>query len=501
MERLPRGIEFLLLFFAGSCITLSLAPFDYWPLALLALFLLHHALIDVNAATAARRGWFFGCGMFFSGTFWIYISIHEHGSAPAPLAAFLTGSFCLFMSLWLVPFAWLYARRYSTLPFGSSLAFAAIWLLSEWVRLWLLTGFPWLFVGYSQLDGPLQSLAPVVGTLGIGFLLAYTAATLSRCLHRKKTHPHLLLVALFWLAPLAIGNIEWTEPKGTKTYSVAMVQPDVHQAIKWKKEFRDKILQDILDTTEKLGHHDIVIWPETAIPEIYQHVFPFLEELDELARTTDTAMVVGVPTRWYNGEQAIYHNSLITLGNASGIYHKQKLVPFGEYVPMEKSLRGLIRFFDLPMSSFHPGPPDQEPMEVKDLLLMPNICYEVVYPDFVSENARQADLLLTVSNDAWFGDSIGPIQHMQIARMRALENGRYLLRDTNNGITAVVDHHGKVVASLPRFSRGILEASVEPRQGLTPIARYGTLPAVLFSFAILLLLPGRHARKLLPQRR
>ena len=482
---MPLAAQLIIALLLGTLITLSLAPFDYWPLAIIALGSLHFLLQTATARQALLLAGAFGLGLFYSGAYWVFVSMHEHGNAAPILAGLMTFGFCSFIGLLLAPFGYLYARFLRDLTPGNTLGFAAIWLLSEWLKTWLLTGFPWLFAGYSQLDAPLMSWAPVIGTLGIGFILAYTAAVLSNSFQQRRPSWHLAALAVLWLTPLPLSTVQWTERLSDNPLQAALIQANVPQEIKWHPDYKQSILDHYRQQTEKLQDSDIIIWPETAIPEYLHRADNYLQAIHLQAELNDQAVILGIPSLEWHGNQARIYNSINGIGHASGLYHKQKLVPFGEYVPLESILRGLIDFFDLPMSSFSPGPAGQEPISAHGLKIMPYICYEVVYPDFVSRTAATADILLTISNDTWFGESIGPIQHMQMARMRALETGRYMLRGTNNGITGIIDNRGQLTAVLPQFSQAVLKGEVYAYKGLTPVMQYGTLPAVIFSFLII----------------
>jgi apolipoprotein N-acyltransferase len=481
-------VEFLCLFAAGSLITLSLAPFNYWPLALLAMIVLHLALADATPRQGMWRAAYFATGLQISGNFWVYVSMHEHGGANEFLASIMTLGLCLFLASWLLPLGYFYTRSIRDKKYGKTLGFAAFWIFSEWLKTSLLTGFPWLFLGYSQLHAPLHDWAPVIGTFGISFILSYSAAVISTALITRKIPTETAMVIVLWLMPLLLANIEWTQKKNDKAYSVALIQPNIDLEDKWDPDNREPIMNYFRQITRDLKNTDLVIWPETALPDLYHNIPDYLAEIDAIANDNNSAVIMGIASKWYHDDEPVYHNSIVAMGKGSGLYHKQKLVPFGEFVPLEEWLRGLIQFFDLPMSQFSAGLDNQDPLKAHDLVIMPYICYEVVYPDFVAQSAGAADILLTVSNDAWFGTSIGPLQHMQMAQMRALETGRYMIRDTNNGVTAVINHNGDSIAELPQFKRQVLKADVYAYQGLTPVARYGTLPVVIFSMVILLLL-------------
>jgi apolipoprotein N-acyltransferase len=295
--------------------------------------------------------------------------------------------------------------------------------------------------------------------------------------------------------PLYLANIQWTEKKSGKAYTVALLQPNISLEKKWDPRFRKPTMNYLKKITRQLEGVDLVVWPETAIPDLYNRVTDYLETINDIAMANGSTVIIGVASKWYDGEYPVYHNSIVAVGKGDGLYHKQKLVPFGEYMPFESMLRGVIQFFNLPMSSFRPGPANQQPLQAQDLRVMPYICYEIVYPQFVAESAGAADILLTISNDAWFGTSIGPLQHMQMVQMRALETGRYIIRDTNNGVTAIIDPDGDITASVPQFERTVLRSEVYAYQGLTPVTRYGTLPPVILSMVILLLLWRLPAKK------
>jgi len=488
---------------SGTLVTVSLAPFSLWPLSVVALAVLHHLCDSATPKRAALLGWFFGAGLFLSGTSWIYVSIHDYGDASVLLAGILSGGFCLLLALMHAALGYGYAQWIRNAPLGRWLGFAAWWVLWEWVRYWLLTGFPWLYVGYAHLTSSLSGWAPVGGIYSIGFIVALSAATLSLLFaewplytgKRHITRPLIISVAL-WVTGFALQQVAWTTPQHSPI-KIALVQANIPQSVKWEPDALRHTLELYRDLSAPYWREaDIVFWPEAAIPAFYDAVKPFFDVEAEFAAQHQHALISGVPFRLAATEEmpegGIY-NSAIALGNGEGVYHKQHLVPFGEYVPLEKYLRGLIRFFDLPMSDFQGGPLGQSPLRAGNLTFAPYICYEVVYGDLV-RHAR-ADVLLTLSNDAWFGHSIGPLQHLQMAQMRALELGRYMVRSTGNGVTAIIDEKGRITARAPQFERTVLTGSIEGFSGLTPYARFGSWPILLICAAITALCWGRSARR------
>lgn len=480
---------------AGVLVTLSLAPFGFWPAGIIAALLLRAALEGQSSRVIMLRSWLFGVGLFGSGTSWVYVSIQEHGHASIALASFLIVLFTLGLALFNLMAGWLFSLCSRRAPGWNWLAFPATWVLGEWLKSWLLTGFPWLFLGYAHLATPLAGWAPLVGVLGVSFVVALTGSIMYQLAITTRQRQLWLagLVAALWIGGAGLRQINWVEP-AAEPVQVAMIQPDIPQAMKWRPEAYEQIIKSYLKQTAPLWGTELIIWPEAAIPRLYQSASALIDQLDRKAAGNGSTLITGIPYRVDPGgdSRATLYNSVVALGDGSGVYFKQRLVPFGEYVPLERWLRGLIAFFDLPMSSFSRGPVNQQPLKAGKHSLAPFVCYEIVYPDLVANDARPADILLTVSNDSWFGRSIGPHQHFEIARMRALENGRYLIRGTNNGISGLVDHRGEVLQTAPQFTATVLRGEVVPMRGVTPYGRWGNLPLLLL--ALLAILPGALGR-------
>jgi len=481
---------------AGAALTGAFAPFELWPVAVLSPLTLLALIVRLTPGTAALRAWYFGLGMFGTGASWVYVSIHQYGSAPVPLAAGLTLLFCmglaLFPALTFGAWArWLRERRGGVVP-----GFAAAWVLGEWWRSWFLTGFPWLDLGYSQLDGPLRGWAPVTGVYGIGLMLAFSASALYLAATRAHGRGTALVVAaLAWLTGPLLARVEWTHPQGEEI-SVAMVQGNIAQELKWKPGELESIIDTYTRLSDGLWGTDLVVWPEAAVPAYLDLVVDRLGPIAARAAQSGSTLLLGIPTRDASTDRPRgfdAFNSVALIGADSGLYHKRRLVPFGEYVPLERWLRGLIAFFDLPMSSFSRGPAQQAPLTVHGVRVAPSICYEIVYPVPVAAGAAEAAILMTVSNDTWFGASIGPLQHLQMARMRALETGRPLVRATNNGVSALIDSHGAVMTRGGQFTQEIIRGVVQPSGGLTPFVRWRAWPVLLLC-VLMIALPALRGR-------
>ncbi|MGC3872458.1 apolipoprotein N-acyltransferase [Halomonas sp. GXIMD04776] len=472
-------VGYLAALIAGALTTLTFSPFELWWLGPVAVALVYVGLHDLTPGQAVLRGWCYGVALFATGTYWIYVSIHDYGYTGVPLAVFLTALFAVTLALFFaIPF-WFY-RRFTGRRLAF-LSFAGFWVLMEVLRTYLFTGFPWLLLGSAHVDSPLAPLAPLGGVYLLSLVTALTG-TLGVEFLKQRWWAIAPLVAL-WLAPFLLP-LQWTTPDGT-TRQVALLQGNLPQLMKWTDEGQRTAANTYAALTRAQSDEiDLIVWPETALPMFQRQAEPILERI-QATLAPGTTLLTGVVQRDEDGR---YYNAITGVGEVEGEYRKEHLVPFGEYMPLESLLRGIIAFFDLPMSSFSSGASEPEPIRAAGLSIGSAICYEIIYPDLVAERARQAGLLLTVSNDTWFGDSIGPLQHMQMARLRALENGRYVLRATSNGVTAIIDPQGNVNDQAPRFETTSISGEVRAMQGQTPFTTTGSWPTWLL--AALFLLPG-----------
>lgn len=485
----------LLALVAGGVLPLAFAPYSLAPLALLSPAALLWAWQHGDARLGARRGWLFGLGMFGVGTSWVHVSIHVYGHTGLPLSIALTALLVAYLALFPAGLGYGFRRLFPQPECWANLgAFPAAWVLFEGLRGWLFTGFPWLDLGYTQLGWPLAGLAPVLGVSGMSWAVALSAALVLVALRPSALRARALALAglvLLWGGAAALGPIAWTEAAGAPL-RVALLQGNIPQDLKWDPEQRRAIVKRYLRLTLENEQRDLIVWPETALP-VYRHqAEELLADLDADLRKHDAAALIGTPTMDADGKR--YYNSVLTLGDGQGLYHKRHLVPFGEYLPLDALLRGLINFFSLPMSDFSAGAQHQPLLRVKGIPVAPSICYEVAYPEEVRDWLPEAQLLVSVSNDAWFGRSIGPFQHLQIAQMRALETGRYLLRATNTGLTAIIDEHGALRAEAPQFEVAALTGEAQPRTGATPYVRWGGAPVWLGALLVLALAVARRQR-------
>ena len=514
----------LLLIVIGGLYPLGFSPIDFWPLTVFSMALLFNELIAKaeSAATPSANQekklsfysivFYWSIGAFGIGVSWVYVSIHEFGHVP--IVGAIAISFLLVLTLSVIKAfgGFLVGRLAEKLGLKMLLMiFPFIWVVFEFVQTSIFSGFPWLFAGYTQVDGPLWKLSTWLGVYGVSwFLVAITTCLVfiirtklkqnAENGHKENNHlevkalsQHHLIIVLLLLASgpvLSLIVTNQTIELKKESIKVALVQPNIPQEQKWDRRYFSKILEVLYSQTDPYWKSELIIWPEGAIPAHKHQVEDIVADLNQKATKSGTDMLFGLPI--YQKEQDISYSALISVGKENHTYHKQVLVPFGEYVPLGNYLRGLIQFLNLPMSSFSPATSAQQAMEFENYQVIPAICYEITYPGIVHKLVTDAEnqsdktnLLVTVSNDAWFGDSLGPYQHMQMARMRALELGMPLVRSTNDGITAVVDANGEVLKKLDRYQQQTLVYDLPLTSYQTPYRKFG-LTGVYF----LLLLNG-----------
>ncbi|MGH8398463.1 MAG: apolipoprotein N-acyltransferase [Gammaproteobacteria bacterium] len=480
----------LLALACGAITVLAFAPFNLYPLAILTLTTLFWLLNGTSVRRAFWRGFLFGVAEFSFGLYWLYISIHIVSGAPAWLTLLVIAAIVIAMAVysglacglgvWFTPRAGM-LRWVLLLP--------ALWVLLEWLRGWLLSGFPWLSLGYSQIGSVLKGYAPVLGVYGVSFAVVLSAglllSTLTLHAHWRSRFISIALLVAVWVTGAVLLMIPWTRPSGAPI-KVSLIQGNIPQSLKWDPQSFLLTLQRYHDLTAAHWDSRLIIWPESAIPDYADDVQQdYLDPLEAEARKHGTDMLIGILTE--NQTTGAAYNSVISLGGHDGVYNKRHLVPMAEYFPAPAWVTRWLQSMNLPYSSFTPGAARQPLLQVAGYSVDTSICYEDAFGSEIMRGLPQAAFLVNVSNDAWFGDSIALPQHFEISRMRALEAGRFLLRDTNTGITAVVNPAGEIVKKLDVDTAGVLTTDVPPYLGSTPYVRVGNIVIVLLCVVLILI--------------
>lgn len=466
---------------AGIILVAAFAPFAWRILSFLCLAVLLFLWLESSASRAFWRGYLFGLGYFGFGVSWVYNSIYEYGQAPWALAASITLLLVGFISLYPALAGWL-ANRCCKLSESVKLllVYPLLWTLMEWLRTWILTGFPWLLVGQAQVDTPLAGVVPIFGVLGASWVSLCMAGlvVLSLVTSGWKRWFAVSSIIVVFAVTLALGQIHWSSPLG-EPIKVSMIQANIPQDIKWRSDQLRPMLMLYQELTRAhMENSDLIIWPETAIPTYFNLIYKrYLRPLADEAARYGAELLVG--TFVYDEKTAKSYNSLVKLNSEIDSYHKRHLVPFSEFLPLRGLLMWMKDFLVIPMSDLSAGQKSKPLLRFKNYAMGASICYEDAFGNEIIDALPQANILVNVSNDAWFGDSLAPPQHLEIARLRALETSRYLLRSTNTGISAVIDTHGAIIAQSPQFETDVLVSEAIFQKGSTPYSLWGNWAVVI----------------------
>ena len=458
----------LLALIAGILLTLAFAPISIKLLAIIAPAILLTTWLNCSAKRALWRGWLFGLGHFGSGVYWVYISIHSFGGVPLALAYLLTFGFVAILAIFpALAGGWLNSLFKKNNAAKLVFAFPVYWVILEWLRGWIFTGFPWLTLGDSQVGIPLSGFATVFSSYGVSLFALITSGLLVYLFYcdKKYRFAAIISIVLLWGAGFVLNHMEWTTPD--RVQSVTLVQGNIEQSIKWSEDQ----VQPTIDTYTTLSKNywidnNIVIWPEAAVPLSTPAADSLLKPIADNSKAHNSTLITGIPVEDFSND-AIY-NGIIVLGQGSGQYLKRHLVPFGEYFPASNLMKPLMGILEIPMSNFDAGKNHQTNIEINHIQFASFICYEIAYSLEVRNNLQNANVLLVISDDAWFGKSSAQAQHEEIAQMRAIETGRYVLFTSNNGITTIINNRGVSEKSIPAFKANVLDGQFVSMTGNTP---------------------------------
>jgi apolipoprotein N-acyltransferase len=450
-------------------------------------------------AAAWVLGFSYGLGLYCVGIYWIYISLHDFGGMPWWFAGFCTFCLCAFMALF-VGLVGYFSKKLSIKNQALLwLSVPVLWGLSDWVRSWIFTGFPWLTMGYSQVPhSPLAGYMPIVGVYGVSVITVFISAVIGFWLANKQQTPvfkrnAIAAVTLILVTGLILKTIEWTTPSGVPI-KVALIQGNIEQSTKWSPEKAQGTIDQYLSML-LISKADLVILPETALPVISSQLDVSVKNTI-LAHAEQHPLIIGMVE--YDEKTNEYFNSALGFGDTDvdghtiQTYAKNHLVPFGEFIPLKKVFGWIYRdWLNMPLSDLSRGGAEQQPMRLAGQKIGVNICYEDVFGEEIIRQLPTATLLVNISNDAWYGQSYAANQHMQFSQARALETGRYMLRSTNTGATASIDQHGNVLAHAPHDTQTTLDVTAQGYTGSTPYVRWGNWPFIVFCFTVLIALVWR----------
>jgi apolipoprotein N-acyltransferase len=467
--QLPSFFYFIFAFIAGALLPLGFAPAGFFGLSVISPLLLLFILENTSAKYSFWKGFVYGLGFFGFGAYWIYISIDTYGNTNFIIAGIITAGFISILSLFPAVMCYVYKKYFSNI-----IAFPCLWVLLEWTRSWFLTGFPWLLLGQSQTNSPLHGYAPIIGVYGISFLVVLSSSLIFNMIKNNKRIVSLILLGIIWIGGYSLNFVQWTHPS-SEPFPITLIQGNIPLMTKWDPQQAYKSLKTYEFLSNLHMDSKIIIWPETAITLLLPDAAPFLGHLNNFLEKKHTAIISGIPIP----QDDHFYNGAIVLGDGSGHYFKRHLVPFGEYVPLQSLLRGLIGFFNLPMSSFSAGPPAQTLMSIQGMNVAPFICYEIAYSHLLRTDLPLANILVTMSNDSWFDQSEALAQHRQIAQLSAQMTQRYMLVATNSGQTVVINPYGKVLAQAPINQVAYVTATIQAMSGSTPWIKFGNWPILI----------------------
>lgn len=480
----------------GCLVPLSFAPYHLYALIIGLLVALLWLSKNVTAKWCLLYGYAFGLGYFGVGVHWLHISINLFGNMHIAIALFITYILVMFLAICPALSLYLYKKLASKQAYDV-LLFPSSWVLLEWLRGALFTSFPWLNLGASQTDSWLADYFPLLGVYGVSFIVCLLAAAMMSIINRQRRlidiSIALSLIIIIGICPLLLKSVAWTTAK-PDLLKVALIQGGIPQELKWEAKMRAYTFATYQSLTEPYWDSDLIVWPETALPIYYHPNADVILEINKKVIQHNTTLMTGLITKnndeyfnsilIINGQHDEQHKGQYDEHGQHDFYHKNHLVPFGEYLPFKTWLQPLLSLMNIPTSNISAGRGGSIVRTTKYVAGL-SICYEDAFGDEIRKSLPEADILVNVSNDAWFGDSLAPHQHLQVARVRALESGRYMIRATNTGVSTIINDKGEVVQKSPQFVAHALSAKVQKISGATPYVRFGNFPILIICIIIL----------------
>lgn len=478
---------------SGLLLPLGFAPFHLPGLTILSLALLFVQLQNKTAKQSFLVGFLFGVGSLSLGVSWVHVSIHTYGHLNSILSALITLLFICYLAV----FPGLAGLAYQLLKSDyknynakriliNGLLFSSVWCLSEFLRANVMGGFPWLLVGFGQIDTPLRYCLPIFGVYGASFLACFSATLLATSIQTTTNQRYRWIIPfiIIIVSPTLLKPIRWTS-LNSKPISISIIQANLSMRDKWDESLFWSLLQQYDGYIKQLlGKNQVIVMPESAIPVPINYVSDFLDTWDKQARQYDSAILFGIP-KPTSVDNVSYYNTLTTLGAAGGTYLKQHLVPFGEFIP--KPFQSISDWLAIPVANLKAGSSQQPLITVHNTKVATLICYELAYPSLLRKQLPEAQWIVSISDDGWFGHSFAMHQQLQMAQVLSLQTNRFQIVANNDGLSSVINSNGKIVSSLPAFSSQVLESTIKAATGATPWVLWGDLPILIINVFIILL--------------
>lgn len=471
---------------SGSLSVFSFSEISLWFMIIVSIAWFLLILKDANKTESLWIGWFFGIGYFGVNIWWIHISIESFGIPNSLIAVSINAIFICLLAVYFSIFGVL-INSLSLFKAPLLLIAPFIWLLVEISRGYFFTGFPWLVVGYTQIDSPLSALLPLVGAHGVSFVIVSLASCLIFLLSSKslkqKVFGVFTAITIIILSS-CLQQSEYTTKKG-ELLNISVVQGSLPYDVRWSKGSTELIFDQYMKLSIDQWNSDILVWPETVFTNPLTLNESEVKLLKSISLRTDTHLILGVP--FLQVADGKIFNSILSITDSIQLYKKRKLVPFGEYFPLRKMFSNFYDTLNVPLSDFTQSLSEKNKFVVKQNTIGVLICYEIAFASIARSSLPQAELIVNLSNDSWFGRSVAAFQHLQIVRVRAAELERPIIRATNTGISAIIDYKGDVIESSEQFEAQVISGEIAGRVGLTPYSKIGEQGVIILALGLVLI--------------
>ncbi len=463
---------------------LSFSPFDYKYTIYLSLIGYFSLIFNKEKSQAMKYSFIYGFFVYLIGVSWIFNSLYDYGGENFLLSSVMTLIFISLMGSFFILIGYVFNKEYSKYKkFIFPVHIASLWTFIEILKSNILGGFPWLLAGTSQINFVYNNIFPLFGTYFISFIVVMFSMVFFLILKsREKLYYFKYFITIF-LFLILFSNVDSHEDvTKDREFRVSILQPNIKPTYKYDKDNINEIKRVIYDMSNYSKDSNIIIFPETVIPELYSDKDNIFKKI--LSKNKKT-LISGIFR--HDATQNRFFNSMLVIDKKNNIYDKRKLVPFGEFTPLPELLLPIARMLDIPMSNLSKGNNKNSEIVLDELIVHPLICYESAYPNLINQvDLSKPEVIVILSNDSWFGESLAPYQHLQISQTRAVEFNKYILRAANTGISAVIDNNGNIKGTIGLNQRGLINEIFRAKTGKTLYSHFGDYPVLVLIFAIMI---------------